>query len=76
MKPSDAMKQAPMTASEYARDSLEQLCLMLGIDRREKDWQAKLAPFAPVWAAMVRAAASDFETAVSSGAVDGFGPAR
>lgn len=49
MKPSDAMKQASMTASEYARDSLEHLCQMLGIDRRGREWQAMLAPFAGVW---------------------------
>ena len=76
MKQSDAMRQAPMTASEYARDSLEQLCRMLDIDRKKKGWQQKLAPFAPVWAAMVKAAAADFETAVSGGAVEGVGPAK
>lgn len=74
MKPDEAMKQASKTATEYARDSLEQLCQMLGIDRREKEWQTKLTPFAGVWAAMIAAASADFHTAVSGGVVEGSGP--
>ncbi len=59
-----------MTSGEYAMKAMDALCDLLAVDRKTKGWQAKLAPFALVWAAMIAAAADDFTTAVSSGAVD------
>ncbi len=66
----DAMKQAWMTASDYALHTLDGLCRALDVDQKQNGWQEKLAPFAPVWAAMIKAAAVDFQTAVTNGAVE------
>ena len=67
-----AVEQASTTAREYARKAVSDLKDILGIDSKsDSTVQAQLAPFAPVLAAMIAAAAQDFHTAVMSGAVDG-----
>lgn len=71
MEAETAARQAWKTASEYARCSRDELLLMLNMDMQTPDWQAKLAPFACVWAAMIEAAAKDYDTAAKTGAVDG-----
>jgi len=58
----EAMEQASMTSHDYAMKALYDLCDLLGVKRGSKDWQDRLAPFAPVWAAMITAAATDFDT--------------
>ena len=65
-----AMRQAWMTAGDYASNTQDGLLAMLDIDRKTKGWQEKLAPFAPVWAAMIAAAASDFHTTSATGKVE------
>ncbi len=42
----------------------------VSIDRRDPKWRDQLAPFAPVLAAMITAAATDFDTAMKCGVVD------
>lgn len=76
MTPDNALRQASMTAAEYADNALDALTKALNIDTREKEWRKHLAPFASVWAAMVTAAATDFDTAVRCGAVEGYEPLR
>jgi hypothetical protein len=56
----NAMLQASATAQTYAQNAVEDLCVMLGIDRRKAGWREELAPFAPVLATMIRAAAQDY----------------
>jgi hypothetical protein len=68
MSPETALRQAHMTARDYAIHAVSDLCVILGIDRREAGWTEKLAPFAPVLAAMVKAAAMDFDTAAKADA--------
>lgn len=74
MTPTTAMRQASMTAEEYARDTLNTLAGMLQIDRKAPDWREQLAPFANVWAAMIAASSSDYEVAANNGAITGVGP--
>jgi hypothetical protein len=62
--PDNALHQAHAAAATYMEHGLRDLCAALDIDRGLKGWQEKLAPFAPVLAAMVTAAATDFETAM------------
>jgi hypothetical protein len=66
-----AMRQAHLTACEYAAYTLKGLCQELGINIGAHGWRDRLAPFAPVWAAMIRAAAQDYDTAARSGFIDG-----
>ena len=63
-----AARQSSTTARFYARNALDDLCMMLGI---KAGWRAELAPFAPVLAAMIIAAARDFHTATGAGLVEG-----
>ena len=64
-------RQSSATARFYARNALDDLCMMLGIDRNKAGWRAEIAPFAPVLAAMTIAAARDFHTATSDTLVEG-----
>jgi hypothetical protein len=73
MDADNAVRQAWKTTSEYARCSRDELLLMLNMDMQTPDWQAKLGPFACVWAAMIKAAAKDYDTAARTGVVDGSG---
>ena len=66
-----AARQSSATARFYARNALDDLCMMLGIDRNKSGWRAELAPFAPVLAAMIIAAARDFHTATGAVLVEG-----
>jgi hypothetical protein len=66
-----AARQSSAAARFYARNALDDLCRMLGIDRNKADWRVELAPFAPVLAAMIIAAARDFHTATGAGLVEG-----
>lgn len=72
MNAETAMRQAHATAEEYARASLHALCKMLDISGDDAGLNAKIAPFVPVWVAMIQASVSDFDTAVRCGAVDGY----
>jgi hypothetical protein len=72
MTPDNALRQAHMTAHDYASNTVRDLCGILDIDQSEVGWQDQLAPFASVLASMVTAAAMDFDTAMRCGAVDGF----
>ncbi len=74
MPAGNALRQASMTSHDYAMKALDDLVDMLGIDKKKATWRAQLAPFAPVWAAMIAAAAQDFDTAVRGGIVEGAGP--
>lgn len=65
----NAVHQATLTVDDYAKFTLKTLCGLLDIDPDEKDFRKELAPFAGVWAAMITAAAQDFDTAVKSGHV-------
>lgn len=69
MDPEMAMRQAWMTANDYALHTLDSLLDRLSIDQTQPGWQAQLALFAQVWAAMIAAAAQDFETAMSGGII-------
>lgn len=71
MTPDEAMRQAAMTAGDYAIDCTDKLCKILGINKSPDGWQQQLAPFAPVLAAMITAAAQDFETSQRHGWVEG-----
>jgi hypothetical protein len=62
--PGELMDQASMTSNVYMRKATIELCHELDIDRRKPDWRAQLAPFAPVLAAMIAAAAADFDTGI------------
>lgn len=74
MTPENAMRQAAMTAAEYADRTLDDLLKALDIQRDGKgEWREKVAPFAAVWAAMITASASDFDVAERHGAI-GPGP--
>ncbi len=70
------MRKAWKTATEYASSTLESLLGELRISKNDKAWRDELAPFAPVWAAMISAAARDYCTAVDGGVVDGTVQAR
>jgi hypothetical protein len=52
-----------MTAHDYMNQAYYNLMEQLDIELNDKDKLKKLAPFASVWAAMIAAAAADFETA-------------
>jgi hypothetical protein len=58
----ELMDQASMTSATYMRRAVTELCHTLDIDRDSPDWCNRLAPFAGVLAAMVAAAAADFDT--------------
>jgi hypothetical protein len=60
----ELMQQAPMTAAVYMRAAVAELCHTLDISRGKPGWRDQLAPFAGVLAAMVAAAAADFDTAI------------
>ena len=66
-----AMQQAWMTAHDYALHAVYDLCEILDINRSKPGWREKLAPFAPVLAAMITAAATDNDTTGRSGVVVG-----
>lgn len=70
MEAETAVRQAWKTASEYARCSRDELLLILNMDTNTPDWQAKLAPFASVWAAMIQASATDYDTAAKTGLIE------
>jgi hypothetical protein len=70
MTPDNALRQASMTVHDYTMRAVTDLCDLLGIERHEKDWHLELAPFAPVLAAMITAAATDYDTAIRAGVVD------
>ena len=60
-----AMKQASKTSHQYAVEALDSLCRLLDLDQhKDKEWRTKIAPFAPVWAAMIAASTSDFASAM------------
>jgi hypothetical protein len=67
----NAMRQAHLTARDYAMWSVTDLCEILDIDQREPGWRTALAPFAPVLAGMITAAAMDYDTAAKGGVVNG-----
>jgi hypothetical protein len=69
-----ALRQAHMTAHDYAAHAIGNLCELLSIDRRQPDWRKALEPWAPVPAAMIAAAASDFRTSTENGVIEGVGP--
>jgi hypothetical protein len=73
MSAETAVRQAHMTASDYATFAVRNLCDVLGIDRRANGWRTQLAPFAPVLAAMITAAAKDYDTAMKGGVIEGCG---
>jgi hypothetical protein len=52
-------------AVHHAETSLAHLLRCLGIERTSPDWQSQLAPFAPVWAAMIAAGATVQATVVA-----------
>jgi hypothetical protein len=60
--PSEAVKQAHMTAQAYVIAAVRDLCDVLNIDQGQKDWRKQLEPFAPVLAAMITACAADYDT--------------
>jgi hypothetical protein len=64
-----AMRQAHKTAEVYARNAVDDLCEILDIDHKKSNWREQLAPFAPVLAAMINAAATDFDTAMRGGRI-------
>jgi hypothetical protein len=68
----DAMRQATDTSNEYTRNTLTTLLDLLAIDPKASAAAKRdqLAPFACVWAAMIEAAARDYDSAVKSGVVD------
>jgi len=72
----EALRQASMTAHDYALCAQINLCKILELEQRDPKLRDKLAPFAVVWAAMIAAAAKDFDTAMREGVVaPAFGPA-
>jgi hypothetical protein len=73
MSAETAVRQAHMTASDYATFAVINLCEALDIDRRANGWRNQLAPFAPVLAAIIAASAKDYDTAMKRGAIEGFG---
>lgn len=70
----NALRQANMTAAEYADHAIENLCKALGIDMTAADWRQQLAPFASVLAAMITAAAADYDTAMRGGVISSASP--
>jgi hypothetical protein len=71
-----AIRQASMTVHDYTMRAVTDLCDLLGIDRQAIDWHTELIPFASVLAAMITAAAADYDTAVRAGVVEDIGGAR
>jgi hypothetical protein len=69
----EALRQASMTAHDYALCAHINLCKILDLEQRDPKLREKLAPFAVVWAAMIAAAAKDFDTAMREGVVAGLG---
>lgn len=70
MTADELMKQASMTSHDYALKAMHDLSGLLGLDMKRlsnSELLEKLAPFAPVWAAMISAAAQDFDTSISNG---------
>src|SRR5262249_40016336 len=70
----EALRQAHMTAHDYASCAVTNLCQILNIEIGSPKWREQLAPFACVLAAMVTAAAADFDTSSRVGVVEGVGP--
>ena len=58
----NAVEIAANYAVHHAEKTLEHLLRELRIARDDVDWRVKLAPFAPVWAAMIAAAAAGHRT--------------
>jgi len=73
MTPDNALRQANMTARDYAALARYDLLKMLHVDDDAtlEEVREILKDFAPVWAAMIAAASADFATACRSGVVDG-----
>jgi hypothetical protein len=61
------MYQAADTAALYADKAVVNLCGALDIDPRDPNKREKLAPFAPVLAAMIAASAADYDTTMRGG---------
>jgi hypothetical protein len=57
-----AVETAASYAVHHAQQTLVHLLRELRIEREDADWRGKLAPFAPVWAAMIAAAAAGHRT--------------
>ncbi len=58
----DAVEITANYAVHHTEQSLVHLLRELRIERDDADWRGKLAPFAPVWAAMIGAAAAGHRT--------------
>lgn len=58
----DAVERAAGYAAHHSETSLQHLLRCLDIERTDPAWRARLAPFAPVWAAMIAAAAAGHAT--------------
>jgi hypothetical protein len=54
----NAVETRSVYAAHHAETSLAHLLTCLGIERPSPGWQTQLAPFAPVWAAMIAAGAA------------------
>jgi hypothetical protein len=70
MTPEAAMKAATMTAHDYLINCTHDLCKTLDIDQEKAGWQERLAPFAPVLAAMIQLAMRDYEAFMRSDTVE------
>jgi hypothetical protein len=67
ISPTEAQEQAHMTAAVYARQAIKVLCGILDVDPNyPQAVREELAPFAPLLAAMVTAAADDFRTCIEN----------
>ncbi len=66
----DAVELGRLFAAHHGERSLEQLLLWLGIERSDPDWQARLAPFATVWASMIVAGAIGHQTVAKEQGAD------
>jgi len=67
ISPAEAQEQAHMTVEVYTRRAIRVLCDILNVDPSYPDAiHERLAPFAPLLAAMVTAAADDFRTCIEN----------
>lgn len=57
---------------DFTRDAMYRLLAIIDVDPTHDDALDRLTPLAPVWAAMISAAAATFCAAAQSGNVTGF----
>jgi len=63
----NAVEAGAACAVHQAEVTLRPLLACLGVDRASPNWRAEIAPFAPVWAAMITAAATNAGTVAATG---------